>query len=330
MNDILIFGEISISNILRPCVFQLLSKANSLKNKLGDGAKLKLLILCQNDLNYDEMVNELKCYNLDEIIIVKNDNFKEFNGDYYCACIKDIVLETNPRIFLIGGTNIGRTIAPMISNSLHTGLTADCIELDINDEKNLSATRPTFGGELMATIWSKTYPQMATIRENVFKVEKCEENNPAIIFKDYDFNEYKSKLSLIKLIKREINNDLANAKIILSGGMGLKNKEGFAKLENLANIMGAQIGASRLAVEAGFASPDVQIGQTGQSVSADLYIAFGISGAIQHLCGIKNCQKIIAVNNDKNAPIFNHCDVGIVDDAALVIEQLKNLLSQKV
>ena len=224
MNDILIFGEISISNILRPCVFQLLSKANSLKNKLGDGAKLKLLILCQNDLNYDEMVNELKCYNLDEIIIVKNDNFKEFNGDYYCACIKDIVLETNPRIFLIGGTNIGRTIAPMISNSLHTGLTADCIELDINDEKNLSATRPTFGGELMATIWSKTYPQMATIRENVFKVEKCEENNPAIIFKDYDFNEYKSKLSLIKLIKREINNDLANAKIILSGGMGLNLK----------------------------------------------------------------------------------------------------------
>ncbi len=330
MNDILIFGEISISNILRPCVFQLLSKANSLKNKLGDGAKLKLLILCQNDLNYDEMVNELKCYNLDEIIIVKNDNFKEFNGDYYCACIKDIVLETNPRIFLIGGTNIGRTIAPMISNSLHTGLTADCIELDINDEKNLSATRPTFGGELMATIWSKTYPQMATIRENVFKVEKCEENNPAIIFKDYDFNEYKSKLSLIKLIKREINNDLANAKIILSGGMGLKNKEGFAKLENLANIMGAQIGASRLAVEAGFASPDVQIGQTGQSVAADLYIAFGISGAIQHLCGIKNCKKIIAVNNDKNAPIFNHCDIGIVDDAALVIEQLKNLLSQKV
>ena len=330
MNDILIFGEISISNILRPCVFQLLSKANSLKNKLGDGAKLKLLILCQNDLNYDEMVHELKCYNLDEIIIVKNDNFKEFNGDYYCACIKDIVLETNPRIFLIGGTNIGRTIAPMISNSLHTGLTADCIELDINDEKNLSATRPTFGGELMATIWSKTYPQMATIRENVFKVEKCEENNPAIIFKDYDFNEYKSKLSLIKLIKREINNDLANAKIILSGGMGLKNKEGFAKLENLANIMGAQIGASRLAVEAGFASPDVQIGQTGQSVAADLYIAFGISGAIQHLCGIKNCKKIIAVNNDKNAPIFNHCDIGIVDDAALVIEQLKNLLSQKV
>lgn len=330
MNDILIFGEISISNILRPCVFQLLSKANSLKNKLGDGAKLKLLILCQNDLNYDEMVNELKCYNLDEIIIVKNDNFKEFNGDYYCACIKDIVLETNPRIFLIGGTNIGRTIAPMISNSLHTGLTADCIELDINDEKNLSATRPTFGGELMATIWSKTFSQMATIRENVFKVEKCEENNPAIIFKDYDFNEYKSKLSLIKLIKREINNDLANAKIILSGGMGLKNKEGFAKLENLANIMGAQIGASRLAVEAGFASPDVQIGQTGQSVAADLYIAFGISGAIQHLCGIKNCKKIIAVNNDKNAPIFNHCDIGIVDDAALVIEQLKNLLSQKV
>lgn len=330
MNDILIFGEISISNILRPCVFQLLSKANSLKNKLGDGAKLKLLILCQNDLNYDEMVNELKCYNLDEIIIVKNDNFKEFNSDYYCTCIKDIVLEINPKIFLIGGTNIGRTIAPMISNSLHTGLTADCIELDINDEKNLSATRPTFGGELMATIWSKTYPQMATIRENVFKVEKCEENNPAIIFKDYDFNEYKSKLSLIKLIKREINNDLANAKIILSGGMGLKNKEGFAKLENLANIMGAQIGASRLAVEAGFASPDVQIGQTGQSVAADLYIAFGISGAIQHLCGIKNCKKIIAVNNDKNAPIFNHCDIGIVDDAALVIEQLKNLLSQKV
>ncbi len=329
MNDILIFGEFSISNKLRPCVFQLLSKANYLKNKLDD-SKLKLLILSPSDLNFDEIINELKYYNIDEIIIVKNDNFKEFNSDYYYNCIKNIVLEVNPKIFLIGGTNIGRTIAPMISNSLHTGLTADCIELDINDEKNLSATRPTFGGELMATIWSKTYPQMATVRENVFKIEKFDENNPTIIFKDYNFQEYKSKLSLIKQIKREINNDLANARIILSGGMGLKNKEGFAKLENLANIMGAQIGATRLAVEAGFASSNVQIGQTGQSVSADLYIAFGISGAIQHLCGIKNCKKIIAINNDPNAPIFNHCDIGIVDDAALVIEQLENLLSQKV
>lgn len=329
MNDILIFGEFSISNKLRPCVFQLLSKANYLKNKLDD-SKLKLLILSPSDLNFDEIINELKYYNIDEIIIVKNDNFKEFNSDYYYTCIKNIVLEINPKIFLIGGTNIGRTITPMISNSLHTGLTADCIELDINDEKNLSATRPTFGGELMATIWSKTYPQMATVRENVFKIEKFDENNPTIIFKDYNFQEYKSKLSLIKQIKREINNDLANARIILSGGMGLKNKEGFAKLENLANIMGAQIGATRLAVEAGFASSNVQIGQTGQSVSADLYIAFGISGAIQHLCGIKNCKKIIAINNDPNAPIFNHCDIGIVDDAALVIEQLENLLSQKV
>ncbi len=329
MNDILIFGEFSISNRLRPCVFQLLSKANYLKNKLDD-SKLKLLILSPSDLNFDEIINELKYYNIDEIIIVKNDNFKEFNSDYYYNCIKNIVLEVNPKIFLIGGTNIGRTIAPMISNSLHTGLTADCIELDINDEKNLSATRPTFGGELMATIWSKTYPQMATVRENVFKIEKFDENNPTIIFKDDNFQEYKSKLSLIKQIKREINNDLANARIILSGGMGLKNKEGFAKLENLANIMGAQIGATRLAVEAGFASSNVQIGQTGQSVSADLYIAFGISGAIQHLCGIKNCKKIIAINNDPNAPIFNHCDIGIVDDAALVIEQLENLLSQKV
>lgn len=330
MNDILIFGEFSLANELRPCVFQLLTKANYLKSKLDDGAKVKLLILCPNYLNFDEIINELKYYNIDEVIFVKNDKFKEFNSDYYGACVKDIVLEINPKIFLIGGTNIGRTIAPMISNSLHTGLTADCIELDINDEKNLSATRPTFGGELMATIWSKTYPQMATVRENVFKVEKCEANNPTIIFKDYDFKEYKSELSLIKLIKREINNDLANAKIILSGGMGLKNKDGFLKLENLANIMGAKIGATRLAVEAGFASSGVQIGQTGQSVSADLYIAFGISGAIQHLCGIKNCKKIIAVNNDPNAPIFNHCDVGIVDDAALVIEQLENLLSQKV
>ena len=329
MNDILIFGEFSISNKLRPCVFQLLSKANYLKNKLDD-SKLKLLILSPSDLNFDEIINELKYYNIDEIKIVKNDNFKEFNSDYYYNCIKNIVLEVNPKIFLIGGTNIGRTIAPMISNSLHTGLTADCIELDINDEKNLSATRPTFGGELMATIWSKTYPQMATVRENVFKIEKFDENNPTIIFKDYNFQEYKSKLSLIKQIKREINNDLANARIILSGGMGLKNKEGFAKLENLANIMGAQIGGSRLIVEAGFASSNIQIGQTGQSVAADLYIAFGISGAIQHLCGIKNCKKIIAINNDPNAPIFNHCDIGIVDDAALVIEQLENLLSQKV
>ena len=303
MNDILIFGEFSISNKLRPCVFQLLSKANYLKNKLDD-SKLKLLILSPSDLNFDEIINELKYYNIDEIIIVKNDNFKEFNSDYYYNCIKNIVLEVNPKIFLIGGTNIGRTIAPMISNSLHTGLTADCIELDINDEKNLSATRPTFGGELMATIWSKTYPQMATVRENVFKIEKFDENNPTIIFKDYNFQEYKSKLSLIKQIKREINNDLANARIILSGGIGLKNKEGFAKLENLANIMGAQIGATRLAVEAGFASSNVQIGQTGQSVSADLYIAFGISGAIQHLCGIKNCKKILLKNTPLSVFIF--------------------------
>ena len=241
---------------------------------------------------------------------------------------------------LIGATNIGRDIAPRISGALGTGLTADCTNLDINEKGQLAATRPTFGGQLMATILCKTYPQMATVRPNVFKV------NPIDNFVDTEFisrpinidlNNNKVRIVEFKKTIENVINELDSAEIIVAGGKGLKNAEGFKLINSLifssfisspimdlyitlkllkqfADKIGASVGATRVAVEMGLAPQSAQIGQTGRTVTPKIYIACGISGAIQHTVGMEGAQHIIAINNDENAPIFDIADTGIVGD----------------
>ena len=237
--------------------------------------------------------------------------------------------EIQPEIFLIGATNQGRDLAPRISTALHTGLTADCTGLDINAKGQLAATRPTFGGQLMATILCKNLPQMATIRPKVFKpaseniVKKAE-----IITMPVNLDGLEKRVELLefkKAITKELN-DLDSAEIIVAGGRGMKNAQGFLLLKEFADKLGGTVGATRLAVEMGLATHDMQVGQTGKTVSPKLYIACGISGAVQHTIGMADSERIIAINSDKNAPIFEIADYGYVGDVFEVVPQLVELL----
>ena len=196
-------------------------------------------------------------------------------------------------------------------------MTADCTGLDINEKGLLAATRPTFGGELMATILCKTYPQMATVRPGVFRVNSVyDKKDTEFIFPQYSFEGLEDRVKILDFRNSvdSIINELDSAEIIVAGGMGLKNEQGFALLKDFAKSIGATVGATRAAVEAGLAPSSIQIGQTGKTVRPKLYIACGISGAIQHIVGMENSEHIIAINNDKNAPIFEIADTGIVGD----------------
>ena len=226
---------------------------------------------------------------------------------------------------LFGATRLGRDLAPRVAARLGFGLTADCTELDINENGQLAATRPTFGGSLMATILSKSQTQMATVRANVFKAIPVENpSQPEIEEKFYNFDEITDLVKLLEFKPFEGNSgqNIVDAEIIVAGGMGMKNKEGFDLLKKLADALGGQVGASRKAIEAGLADASVQIGQTGKTVTPKLYIACGISGAIQHLVGMNMSDKIIAINSDPNAPIFKNADYGIVGDVFEVLPKL--------
>lgn len=294
----------------------------SLAKEISKGRLVSGVLIQNDETNFDK--NELKKYGLDGLYIINSD-LLEFDKRKHPYFLIELIKKKNPEIFILNSTTEGREIAPIVSSTLNTGLTADCTKISIVDDKLIS-TRPTFGGKLMADILCKNQPQMATVRVNTFKKKEFEINGELNI-EEYNFND----INFINL-KNEILNytkeksadfyNLQNSRIVLGGGMGLKNKENFERLKYLADLMGAKVGATRKAVDNGLIEKECQIGQTGVTITPELYIAFGISGAIHHTVGIENSKKIISINTDKNAPIFNVSDVGIIEDAMSVIEKL--------
>lgn len=323
MSNILLYAEITKENYLHTVVFELAYKAQELATKLGN-AKVSALLICKKGLseNFKEaFINS----GFDKVYIAEDNRFTHYSTELYTKAAIDIIKQINPEIILIGATTQGRDIAPRISSSLHTGLTADCIELDINEKGMLAATRPTFGGELMATILCKTNPQMATVRPKVLK--PAPENiikDTQFIYPEFNIDSVSKKVEFIEFLKglNSSINELDSAEIIVAGGKGMKNEAGFNLLQDFATKIGASVGATRGAVEMGLAPIDIQIGQTGKTVSPKLYIACGISGAIQHVVGMNKSDKIIAINIDKNAPIFEVSDIGIVADIFEILPQL--------
>lgn len=274
-------------------------------------------------------------YGADEAIVVDQKELKDYSTDGYTKAMCTLIKKYNPAVLLIGATNNGRDLGPRVSSRMQTGLTADCTELGVDSETRLVKwTRPAFGGNLMATILCPDHrPQIGTVRPGVFK--KPEEDTGRkgeIIHETVEFGPDEIRTRIVEVITEAGGADvnLEEAEIIVSGGRGVGGPEGFEVLKELADEIGAQIGASRAAVDSGWISSLHQIGQTGKSVGPKIYIACGISGAIQHVAGMSSSDVIIAINKDPDAPIFNIADYGIVGDLFEIIPELtKRIRSSK-
>ncbi|MCD8024501.1 MAG: electron transfer flavoprotein subunit alpha/FixB family protein [Candidatus Gastranaerophilales bacterium] len=291
----------------------------SYAKEISNGAVVSAVVILSEFSK--ENFTGLRKYGIDNLYVIKS-RFPDFDKRKYGALILQLFKKINPDIFILNSTTQGREIAPVVASGLNTGLTADCTKLEIKDN-NLISTRPTYGGKLMASILCKSKPQMATLRTNTFKKKIFEENTTPLNIEEFEFEIQNPGTEILNFIKKEGGfSSLQNAKIILAGGMGLKNKESFDKLKYLAKLMNAKTGATRKAVDSGFIEREAQIGQTGEMVTPEIYIAFGIRGAIHHIMGMENSKKIISVNIDSKAPIFEISDIGIVDDAVKVIDML--------
>ena len=274
-------------------------------------------------------------YGADEAIVVDQKELKDYSTDGYTKAMCTLIKKYNPAVLLIGATNNGRDLGPRVSSRMQTGLTADCTELGVDSETRLVKwTRPAFGGNLMATILCPDHrPQIGTVRPGVFKKPEEETGRKGeIIHETVEFGPDEIRTRIVEVITEAGGADvnLEEAEIIVSGGRGVGGPEGFEVLKELADEIGAQIGASRAAVDSGWISSLHQVGQTGKSVGPKIYIACGISGAIQHVAGMSSSDVIIAINKDPDAPIFNIADYGIVGDLFEIIPELtKRIRSSK-
>lgn len=314
-------------NIIHPVAFQLLGKGRELARELE--VNLTLVILGSQ---IEDQLKDIGNYGSDEIIYVKSPIFKHYHSDLYVRALTDLIIEKKPEIILIGATPTGRDFAPRVAKRLHAGLTADCTGLEIDEHsRNLLQTRPAYGGSLMAVIGTpNSRPQMATVRPGIFEPPEKTEPKSSIREIDYKFKETDTVTKIIKVIEKKRNSvNLEHAEIIVAGGRGVGSKENFKLIEELSAVLGAELAGSRVAVELEWLEQDRQIGQTGKTVSPKLYIACGISGAIQHLVGMQNSEIIVAINKDRNAPIFNVAHYGIIGDLneiiPVLIEELKKI-----
>ena len=293
--------------------------------KLADAIGTELCAVLVGD-GCDDLVDELFAYGAEKVYYANSPDLKYYTTDGYCTAIYRAILRYKPEIVLYGATHIGRDLAPAVAVKCGTGLTADCTKLEIDPEtKGLRQTRPAFGGNLMATIICPQHrPQMSTVRPGVMeKPVKVEGRKGELINLEFKVKKGEIRQEILDVVKKvgEVAS-LTDAKIIVSGGRGIGGPEGFDIIRQLADALGGSIGSSRACVDAGWIDHAFQVGQTGTTVKPDLYIACGISGAIQHLAGMSNSKYIVAINKNESAPIFEVADYGIVGDLFKVIPAL--------
>jgi len=311
---------------------ELLGKARGLANEFLRQSKNQLVtaILIGHELG--NIADELIFHGADHVIIVKDEPFRMYRTDIYTKAIVQIAREKKPEILLFGATPQGRDLAPRVANRLRTGLTADCTALEIStDEGILLQTRPAFGGNIMATIvCPDNRPQMATVRPGVMKKYPRDQERTGtreLMTIDLDESDFIIRiLDIIASVKKP--GKLEDAKIVVAGGHGVNSQQGFKFLESLSAELGAELGASRAAVEAGWIGQEHQIGQTGKTVHPDLYIACGISGSIQHLAGMSQSKYVISINTDRKAPIVAASDVTFIGDLFQVVPVLTDKIRE--
>ena len=330
---VFIFAE-QVDNKISGIAFELVGKAKDLAADLNTTVTAVLL-----GSGITEKANELAEYGADRVIVVDDPALETYMTEPYTHALSSVINEFKPDIMLVGATPIGRDLGPSVSARVATGLTADCTKLDIGDfplkpvpgkedeqkHNQLLMTRPAFGGNTIATIaCPNNRPQMATVRPGVMQKKPrvagatCEivSYNPG-----FEKNaKYVEILEVVKAIKDTV--DIMDAKILVSGGRGVDSPENFKILEELAKAIGGEVSCSRAVVDAGWKPKDLQVGQTGKTVRPQVYIACGISGAIQHLAGMEESDLIIAINKDETAPIFDVADIGIVGDLNKIVPAL--------
>ena len=319
--DLWVFVETNEDGTAKNVGIELLTPGKMMAGKQG-GALVAVVI----GSGVDEAVKAASEHGADKVIVVDGPEYKHYTTDAYAIALCTLVEKYGPTSMLIGATNNGRDLGPRVSCRLKTGLTADCTALDIDDETgNVAWTRPAFGGNLMATILCPNHrPQIGTVRPGVFKKGEAGEAKAEIVKEDIHVPADQIRTQVLEIVKDlgGENVDLEGAEIIVSGGRGVGGPEGFDTIKALADVLGATVGASRAAVDAGWIAHAHQVGQTGKTVGPKLYIACGISGAIQHLAGMSGSDVIVAINKDPDAPIFDVADYGVVGNLFEVLPVL--------
>lgn len=297
--------------------------------ELADSLKTKLTAVLLGH-NVKSVANELIYHGADEVILVEDELLKLYTTEPYTKVLSNLLNDKKPEIVLVGATSIGRDLAPRVSARIHTGLTADCTTLEIDEETNdLLMTRPAFGGNILATIICPEFrPQIATVRPGVMiKLQRDESYEGAIVEYNSGLTAHDVNIEIVEVVKETKHKvKIEEAEILVSGGRGVGSKENFQLLEELAEQLDGAVSGSRAVVDLGWLDRDRQVGQTGKTVRPNLYIACGISGAIQHVTGMEDADLIIAINKNHEAPIFEVADVGIVGDVNKVLPALMEAL----
>ena len=336
---VFIFAQ-QVDNQISNIAYELLGKAKDLAADLSTEVTA---VLVGSDVK--GLADKLAEYGADRVIVVDDPELKEYRTEPYTHALASVIEKYKPDVFLIGATAIGRDLGPRVCARIHTGLTADCTQLDIGDfplvaipgreqkHNQLLMTRPAFGGNTIATIACPDFrPQMATVRPGVMQKKdkikgakaNSEEFNPGFT----PNKNYVEILDIVKAVSDVV--DIQDAKILVSGGRGVGSPENFKILEDLAEAIGGQVSCSRAVVDSGWKPKELQVGQTGKTVRPHVYFAIGISGAIQHVAGMEESDIIIAINKDETAPIFDVADYGVVGDLNKVVPELtKQILEAK-
>ncbi|CDN30111.1 Electron transfer flavoprotein, alpha subunit [Mucinivorans hirudinis] len=328
MNNIFVYIEIEEGKIADVSL-ELLTKARSLAKTLN--CKVEAIAIGSNIAGIETTLAQ---YGAEVVHIADDKELAPYRTLPHTAIVCGVFEQEKPQIALFGASSVGRDLGPRVSSALHSGLTADCTSLEIGDHTTkdkeykdlLYQIRPAFGGNIIATIINPDCrPQMATVREGVMRMERVASPAKAEV-KIIDFKKFlKDSDFAVKIISREIEHrkiNIKGASVVVAGGYGMGSKEGFEQLHKLAEVLGGEVGASRAAVDSGFAEHARQVGQTGTTVRPKLYIACGISGQIQHTAGMDGSAMIIAINNDADAPIHKLADYSIVGDVNEVVEKM--------
>jgi electron transfer flavoprotein alpha subunit len=311
--------------------FELLGIGRQLAEKLGEELAA---VLAGNDV--ENLAKPLAKYGADKVYLVEHELLEQYTTDAYTNAISAVISRYKPSVVLFGATINGRDLAPRVAARLRVGLTADCTGLDIDSDRRLVQIRPAFGGNIMASIISRTRPQMATVRPHVMKMPVPDETaTPKVERVNVNLDPIAVRSKVVQRVKELTgpSEKIEEAEIIVSCGRGIGRKEELKQIYDLAEALGAAVGGSRPIVDCGWLPHQQQVGQSGKTVSPKLYLAVGISGTIQHRIGMQSSDTIIAINKDPEAPIFNIADLGIVGDLQQIVpkltEQLRILRTQR-